>query len=88
MIVFELAAIIALAAAPHQAEPSRSPSRERVTERADIRAASDTPHSRTDTHETPRGRRSVDLCSRSNTAYNAKTHTYRDARGKRQRCAR
>lgn len=85
MIVFELAAAIAaMAAASQQAEPPRSASRERISERPGTRTA---PGS-TQPRENTRGQRSVNVCSRSNTAYNAKTHTYRDARGKRQRCAR
>ena len=89
MIAFELAAaIVALTAAPQQMDPSRSSSTHRAGERANTRTATTTAQPLKSERPMPRAKTSTSLCSRSNTAYNAKTHTYRDARGKRQRCAR
>ena len=85
MIAFELAAaIVAMAAAPQHAEPSLYTSSVRVSDRANTRTV---PASNKARHAV-QGKKTVSPCRRSNASYDAKSNTYRDARGKRQRCAR
>lgn len=91
MIAFELAAaIVAMAAAPQHAEPSRSTSSVRVSDRANTRTAPASTNARhaVQTKKTVQSKKTVSPCRRSNASYDAKSNTYRDARGKRQRCAR
>ena len=81
MLVFELAAAIAaLAAAPQHAQSPRST--------PESRAATTQPAEKRVEHNGDRNRTSVVSCRKTLKGYDARNQTYRDARGKRQRCTR
>lgn len=89
MIAFELvAAIVAMAAVPQHAEPSRSTSRSTSSVRVSDRANTRTVPASNNARHAVQSKQTVSPCRRSNKSYDAKSNTYRDARGKRQRCAR
>lgn len=84
MIAFELAAAMAgLAAAAQYIEPDRYSAEGRPTDRAAVRATSAQANQRQ-----TRSRKPALTCSKLHKGYDAKTGTYRDARGKRQHCPR
>lgn len=84
MIAFELAAALAgLAAAAQYIEPDRYSAEARPTGRASVRVTS------TQANQRPtRDRKPALKCGKLHKGYDAKTGTYRDARGKRQHCPR
>ena len=77
MIALELAAaLLGMAAAPQYIQPDRYP--------ATVRPA---PRAKTDQRQT-RNRAPAAGCGKTHKGYDARTGTYRDARGKRQHCPR
>lgn len=72
----QFAAVAMLAAAPLQAAPQRA-----APERA-------TPATHGPVKTAAKSSRHVESCRRAYRNYDTKTDTYRDARGKRQRCTR
>ncbi|RZT46205.1 hypothetical protein EV283_3517 [Sphingomonas sp. BK036] len=77
MIALELAAaLLGMAAAPQYIQPDRYS--------ATVRPA---PRAKTDQRQT-RKRAPIAGCGKTDKGYDARTGTYRDARGKRQHCPR
>lgn len=96
MIAFELAAAIAgLAAAPQYIEPDRYSATVRPAAQTGSHTASarDKANTKAPAKAGPKAnqrqtRKPVANCGTSHKGYDARTGTYRDARGKRQNCPR
>ncbi|MEG3168213.1 hypothetical protein U1737_08420 [Sphingomonas sp. LB3N6] len=93
MIALELAAaLLGMAAAPQYIKPDRQSATVRPATRATTRPAATRPIARgvsakTDQRQT-RNHAQTAACGKTHKGYDARTDTFRDARGKRQNCPR